>query len=308
MNDMLCYCSADPFFRKDMHDKITFSFMYAFSENFVLPLSHDEVVHGKKSLIDKMPGPYENKFAGLRALYGYMMGHPGKKMLFMGGEFAQFTEWNEAHELDWMLLDIDAHRQMQTYVKALNHFYLAHKELWENDTDWTGFSWISHEDNRNNVIAFRRMAKDGSELVCIVNFAPVHHESYRIGVPLSGSYEEVFTSDLPEFGGSGVKNGKLRTRKEKKTMHGFDQSIDIELPPLSVLFLQGKARAPRKTREQTQANVAVKQTRPRKPRKTTGKNTTEQLSVIRTRTKKIELDKKPSPTQTDSRVKKQRVE
>ena len=182
MNDMLCYCSADPFFRKDMHDKITFSFMYAFSENYILPLSHDEVVHGKCSLISKMPPPYENQFGGLRALYGYMAAHPGKKMLFMGGEFAQFSEWAYQRGLDWMLLDYPAHRQMQAYVKALNHFYLATPQLWEQDTDWRGFEWISHEDNRNNIIAFRRVAKDGSDIVVVVNFSPEEQQEYRIGV------------------------------------------------------------------------------------------------------------------------------
>ena len=187
MNDMLCYCSADPFFRKDMHDKITFSFMYAFSENYILPLSHDEVVHGKCSLISKMPPPYENQFGGLRALYGYMAAHPGKKMLFMGGEFAQFSEWAYQRGLDWMLLDYPAHRQMQAYVKALNHFYLATPQLWEQDTDWRGFEWISHEDNRNNIIAFRRVAKDGSDIVVVVNFSPEEQQEYRIGVPITGT-------------------------------------------------------------------------------------------------------------------------
>ena len=217
MNDMLCYCSADPFFRKDMHDKITFSFMYAFSENYILPLSHDEVVHGKCSLISKMPPPYENQFGGLRALYGYMAAHPGKKMLFMGGEFAQFSEWAYQRGLDWMLLDYPAHRQMQAYVKALNHFYLATPQLWEQDTDWRGFEWISHEDNRNNIIAFRRVAKDGSDIVVVVNFSPEEQQEYRIGVPITGTYEEIFTSDKTEFGGNGMANGKLKT--ENKPMH-----------------------------------------------------------------------------------------
>ena len=141
-----------------------------------------------------------------------MMAHPGKKMLFMGGEFAQFSEWSEARELDWMLLDYEAHRQMKTYVKALNALYLANKPLWENDMDWQGFEWISHDDNRNNIIAFRRIATDGSDLICVVNFAPVHHDSYYIGVPYAGTYEEIFTSDRPEFGGTGVSNGKIRSK------------------------------------------------------------------------------------------------
>ena len=245
MNDMLCYCSADPFFRKDMHDKITFSFMYAFSENYILPLSHDEVVHGKCSLISKMPPPYENQFGGLRALYGYMAAHPGKKMLFMGGEFAQFSEWAYQRGLDWMLLDYPAHRQMQAYVKALNHFYLATPQLWEQDTDWRGFEWISHEDNRNNIIAFRRVAKDGSDIVVVVNFSPEEQQEYRIGVPITGTYEEIFTSDKTEFGGSGMANGKLKT--ENKPMHGQEQSIVLKIPRFGVLFFKGKARARSRT-------------------------------------------------------------
>ena len=255
MNDMLCYCSADPFFRKDMHDKITFSFMYAFSENYILPLSHDEVVHGKCSLISKMPPPYENQFGGLRALYGYMAAHPGKKMLFMGGEFAQFSEWAYQRGLDWMLLDYPAHRQMQAYVKALNHFYLATPQLWEQDTDWRGFEWISHEDNRNNIIAFRRVAKDGSDIVVVVNFSPEEQQEYRIGVPITGTYEEIFTSDKTEFGGSGMANGKLKT--ENKPMHGQEQSIVLKIPRFGVLFFKGKARAKRRTKAEIEAAKAA---------------------------------------------------
>ena len=267
MNDMLCYCSADPFFRKDMHDKITFSFMYAFSENYILPLSHDEVVHGKCSLISKMPPPYENQFGGLRALYGYMAAHPGKKMLFMGGEFAQFSEWAYQRGLDWMLLDYPAHRQMQAYVKALNHFYLATPQLWEQDTDWRGFEWISHEDNRNNIIAFRRVAKHGSDIVVVVNFSPEEQQEYRIGVPITGTYEEIFTSDKTEFGGSGMANGKLKT--ENKPMHGQEQSIVLKIPRFGVLFLKGKARAKRRTKAEIEAAKAAAAKKPVKRTRST---------------------------------------
>ena len=267
MNDMLCYCSADPFFRKDMHDKITFSFMYAFSENYILPLSHDEVVHGKCSLISKMPPPYENQFGGLRALYGYMVAHPGKKMLFMGGEFAQFSEWAYQRGLDWMLLDYPAHRQMQAYVKALNHFYLATPQLWEQDTDWRGFEWISHEDNRNNIIAFRRVAKDGSDIVVVVNFSPEEQQEYRIGVPITGTYEEIFTSDKTEFGGSGMANGKLKT--ENKPMHGQEQSIVLKIPRFGVLFFKGKARAKRRTKAEIEAAKAAAAKKPVKRTRST---------------------------------------
>ena len=267
MNDMLCYCSADPFFRKDMHDKITFSFMYAFSENYILPLSHDEVVHGKCSLISKMPPPYENQFGGLRALYGYMAAHSGKKMLFMGGEFAQFSEWAYQRGLDWMLLDYPAHRQMQAYVKALNHFYLATPQLWEQDTDWRGFEWISHEDNRNNIIAFRRVAKDGSDIVVVVNFSPEEQQEYRIGVPITGTYEEIFTSDKTEFGGSGMANGKLKT--ENKPMHGQEQSIVLKIPRFGVLFFKGKARAKRRTKAEIEAAKAAAAKKPVKRTRST---------------------------------------
>ena len=273
MNDMLCYCSADPLFRKDMHDKITFSFMYAFSENYILPLSHDEVVHGKCSLIGKMPPPYENQFGGLRALYGYMAAHPGKKMLFMGGEFAQFSEWAYQRGLDWMLLDYPAHRQMQAYVKALNHFYLETPQLWEQDTDWHGFEWISHEDNRNNIIAFRRIAKDGSDIVAVVNFSPEEQPEYRIGVPIMGTYEEIFTSDKSEFGGSGITNGKVKT--DSKPLHGQEQSINIKIPRFGVLFFKGKPKAKRRTEAEIEAakKLAEQEKQEKKPARRTAAKT-----------------------------------
>lgn len=261
MNDMLTYCAANPFYRKDMHEKITFSFMYAFSENYILPLSHDEVVHGKHSLLDKMPGEYKQKFAGLRVLYGYMMAHPGKKMLFMGGEFGQFSEWSVERELDWMLLDYEAHRQMQTYVAALNQFYLESKPLWENDVDWQGFEWIDHEDSRNNVIALRRIAKDGSDLVVVVNFAPVYQEAYRIGVPFAGTYSEVFSSDQIEFGGAGITNAKQKS--EAVAYHGREQSILVQLPPLSAVFLKGTRKRRRRTKAEIEADKkALQESKP----------------------------------------------
>ncbi len=292
MNDMLCYCSADPFFRKDMHDKITFSFMYAFSENYILPLSHDEVVHGKCSLISKMPPPYENQFGGLRALYGYMAAHPGKKMLFMGGEFAQFSEWAYQRGLDWMLLDYPAHRQMQAYVKALNHFYLATPQLWEQDTDWRGFEWISHEDNRNNIIAFRRVAKDGSDIVVVVNFSPEEQQEYRIGVPITGTYEEIFTSDKTEFGGSGMANGKLKT--ENKPMHGQEQSIVLKIPRFGVLFFKGKARAKRRTKAEIEAAKAAAAKKPVKRTRST-------KAVAKSGTKAVARTTEKAVAKTDSK-------
>ena len=301
MNDMLCYCSADPFFRKDMHDKITFSFMYAFSENYILPLSHDEVVHGKCSLISKMPPPYENQFGGLRALYGYMAAHPGKKMLFMGGEFAQFSEWAYQRGLDWMLLDYPAHRQMQAYVKALNHFYLATPQLWEQDTDWRGFEWISHEDNRNNIIAFRRVAKDGSDIVVVVNFSPEEQQEYRIGVPITGTYEEIFTSDKTEFGGSGMANGKLKT--ENKPMHGQEQSIVLKIPRFGVLFFKGKARAKRRTKAEIEAAKAAAAKKPvKRTRSTKAVARTTEKAVAKTGSKAVARTTEKAVAQTGSKA------
>ena len=240
MNDMLRYISLDPLFRKGNHDSLTFSFFYAFSENFVLPISHDEVVHGKCSLINKMPGSYEEKFAGVRLFLAYMMAHPGKKLTFMGTEFGQFIEWDYHKGLDWQLLDYPAHDAMRRYTRALNAFYRDRAPLWEVDFSWEGFSWIAHDDNAQSVIAFRRIAKDGSELIAVCNFTPVKRDGYRIGVPVHGNYEEVFTTDAAEFGGGGVHNGIVKS--DLIPMHGHDQSLSLTLPPLSVSFLRLKRR------------------------------------------------------------------
>ncbi len=237
MNDILRYFSLDGFFRKYNHDCITFSMFYAFSENFVLPISHDEVVHGKKSLIDKMPGSYDEKFAGVRAFLGYMMAHPGKKLMFMGQEFGQFIEWNYKNGLDWLLLDYPKHRALQNYFKKINEFYKANPAFWQIDYSWEGFSWISSDDKDNSVIAFRRIDEKGKEIIVVCNFTNVERCDYRIGIPKKGAYKIVFNSDDVDFGGEGKGNkGKLKT--ESINMHGFEQSISLDLPPMSAIYIK----------------------------------------------------------------------
>ncbi len=237
MNDILRYFSLDGFFRKYNHDCITFSLFYAFSENFVLPISHDEVVHGKKSLIDKMPGTYEEKFAGVRAFVGYMMAHPGKKLMFMGQEFGQFIEWNYEQELDWLLLDYPKHRELQKYFRDINMLYKKTRPLWEVDYSWEGFSWISSDDKDNSVIAFRRMDESGKEIIAVCNFTNVERLDYRIGVPKKGNYKVFFNSDDVAYGGEG-RGDKDKLKTETVNMHGFEQSISLDLPPLSTIYLK----------------------------------------------------------------------
>ncbi len=240
MNDTLTYMKNDPLARKHHHDKLTFSLTYAFSENYVLPLSHDEVVHMKGSLIGRMPGEYEQKFANLRAYYGYMMAHPGKKMLFMGGELAQFSEWNYEGELDWNLLAYDSHRMLKEYTADLNKFYLKNSPFWENDDSWDGFQWIWHSDYEQNIIIFRRIDKKGEEVIVICNFAPVYRESYRVGVPEAGQYKAVLNSDDKKYGGSGNDLGKLKS--ESIPWHDQKQSILMNLPSMATVFLKKNIR------------------------------------------------------------------
>lgn len=245
MNDMLRYISLDPIYRKHNHDCLTFSFFYAFSENFILPISHDEVVHGKCSMINKMPGEYEDKFRSLRAFFAYMMAHPGKKLQFMGQEFAQFIEWDYKKELDWLLLDYDAHKNFKNFTKKLNRFYLENPQLWQIDFSWEGFQWISSDDNSQSVIAFRRKDKEGNEIICICNFVPVDRKDYKIGVPYAGIYRPVFSSDEVSFGGtSNIKGVKYKSSPEE--MHGLKHSISLDIPGLSVTYF--KVPKPRKSK------------------------------------------------------------
>jgi len=239
MNDMLEYVEVDPLYRRGIHNKLTFSFFYAFTENFVLPLSHDEVVHGKKSLLNKMPGDYEMKFAGLRVFLGYMMTHPGKKLTFMGAEFGQFREWDTDTGLDWLLLEYPMHNSLKNYVKHLNAFYKKTPALWEIDFSWDGFKWISDSDRDQNTIAFIRKDKKGESIISLINFAPVMRDEYRIGVPEPGVYTEVFNSDLNEYGGWGNKNRK-EIKADEIPMHGYDYSISVKSPPLAMVCLKLK--------------------------------------------------------------------
>lgn len=241
MNDCLKYFSMDGIYRKFNHNCLTFSFFYAFSENFVLPISHDEVVHGKCSMIGKMPGEYDEKFAGLRAFYAYMTAHPGKKLLFMGQEFAQFIEWNYKQGLDWLLLDYEKHAQMQSYVRTLNTIYKKQSPLWQIDYDWEGFNWISNDDIDNSVISFRRIDKNKKEIIAVCNFTNVERSGYRIGVPRAGTYKVILNTDDESFGGSG-KGTAVKVKSEKVPMHGFKNSIVLDLAGLSVIYLTPPAQ------------------------------------------------------------------
>lgn len=230
MNDMLHYMSLNSMWRPFNHDSLTFSFYYAFSEKFLLPISHDEVSHGKGSLIKQMPGKYDEQFAGVRAFITYMYAHPGKKLVFMGTEIGQFDEWNHEEAIQWDLLEFEKHKKLRTFFKELNKFYLDCKPLYELDTVWKGFDWIHHDDYTNSVIAFKRTDKNGDEIVSVCNFQPIRRDEYCIGVPKYGLYDEVFNSDEERFGGSGVVNGN-NIKTEVMKIHGFDQGLSLTLPP-----------------------------------------------------------------------------
>ncbi|KUO72145.1 MAG: glycogen-branching enzyme [Desulfosporosinus sp. BRH_c37] len=238
MNDTLRYMQLEFSQRKDHHHLLTFSLTYAFSENFVLPLSHDETVHGKQSLLDKMPGDYWQKFAGLRNLMGYFMGHPGKKLMFMGGEFAQFIEWRYEAELDWFLLDYEMHKKYQEYVRNINKLYQREKALWENDHDWSGFEWLDVDNKEQSILAFCRKAKDPDNfLIILINLQPRSYENFRVGVPQKGIYQEIFNSDQEIYGGTNQLNLSPLVA-ENFAWCGQAFSLRINVPPLATIIFK----------------------------------------------------------------------
>lgn len=251
MNDFLFYIKNDPLFRKNHHNRLTFGMAYHYSENFMLVLSHDEVVHEKSSMVGKMPGDDWQRFANLRLAYGFMYGHPGKKLLFMGGEFGQYHEWCEAKSLDWHLLQFADHQHMQTYVRELNQFYLENEVFWKEDFDPHGFKWIDCDDKDASVVSFIRRSED-KEVYCICNFTPNLHSQFRLGVPNKGKVQEVFNSDKLAFGGSGVVNdGEILS--EDVPWNHYSQSVSIQIPPLGIVIL-----APLEAEKEKTANKVKK--------------------------------------------------
>ena len=264
MHDFLDYMKLDPYFRSYNHNKMTFSMTYAFSEKYVLVLSHDEVVHMKGSMINKMSGEYDDKFANLKAGYSFMMGHPGKKLLFMGQDFAQFREWSEARELDWYLLAEEKHVQMKEYVKELLHLYQGSPALYETDDNWEGFEWVNADDSERSIFSFIRHSKDGkNNLLFVVNFTPVERPEYRVGVPQSGSYKLVLNSDEARFGGSGEKRASSY-RSKKGVCDNKPYSIGYSLPAYGVAVFQYEKKDKTVKKATARKNAVKKETTARK--------------------------------------------
>ena len=244
MNDVLSYQALNPYFRMNNHDKMTFAMMYAFSENYVLPISHDEVVHGKCSLLNKMPGTNEEKFAGVKAFLGYMMSHPGKKLNFMGYEFGQFKEWNYKEGLEFFLKDYELHQKLSDYVRDINLFYKEHSQFYEIENSWDGFEWLAPDDRDTNTIAYKRRNKEGKEIVVLLCFSGVDLENYRLGLE-KGKYKVVFCSDDKKYGGTGSFKKKTFTTV-KKPSHGKEHSLELHMPKLSCIYLEKVSDAVRK--------------------------------------------------------------
>ena len=243
MNDICHYLKLDPWFRQDHHRDLTFSMMYAFSENYVLPISHDEVVHMKGSVVGKMPGDYENQLRCTRGFYAYLLSHPGKKLLFMGPEIGQWHEWDSGGQLDWHLLEHPENQRLHAFFKAANAFYKEEPALWDVDFDWQGFEWLVPDDNHNNVIVFLRRDRGGNELLCAVNFSPNDYGAYRVGVPPRRQYVPAFTTDAPAFGGTGFADTSP-VAVEAVPSHGRDHSAVIRIPAFGAVFLRGQGVFP----------------------------------------------------------------
>ena len=236
MNDVLAYVEKDPVHRQYYHNKLTFSMMYAFSENYVLPISHDEVVHGKYSLIGKMPGSYEDKFAGLRAFLGYMMSHPGKKLHFMGSEFGQFKEWNYKEGIEFFLQEYPMHKKMAAASKALNILYKSTPALYEIEDSWDGFEWLAADDGDRNFLAYQRKDKAGETIVILINFSGSDYYGYRLGIP-AGKYQVIFNSDSTYYGGNSVSKKQIYNT-ENTSSHGKEYSITFDIPKLTCVYLK----------------------------------------------------------------------
>ena len=249
MNDMCHYLKLDPYFRQYNHKDITFSMMYAFSENFVLPISHDEVVHMKGSIVGKMPGDYDNQLRCLRGFYAYLLAHPGKKLLFMGAEIGQWHEWDSDGQLDWYLLDRPENQKLRKFFREINAFYKKTAALWEVDFDWAGFEWLVPDDNHNNVVVFLRRDKKGRDLMCAVNFSPNTYTNYRMGVPPHRRYVPVFNTDDPAYGGDGFGDSEA-VMVEAVPSHGKECSAAIRIPAFGAVFLRGEGTFPRPRKKQ----------------------------------------------------------
>lgn len=298
MNDTLSYIKTDPVFRKYHHNTITFSMVYAFTENFVLPISHDEVVYGKGSLINKMPGDYDMKFAGLRNFLVYMFSHPGKKLLFQGAEIGQFNEWNFAKELDWNLLDYPAHADIRKFVATLNSIYRNYPAMHEIDYDWRGFEWLVADDYQQNILVYERRDSDENRIVSIINFSPVMHEGYRFGAH-EGEYTEILSTEIFKWNRSGKKY-----KTEKVEAHGKPDSLCIDVPPMAGILLycpaDKKAKAKKVDKVEKIAESVKSADKPATAKKTTtAKATTATKSTtVKTATKNTTDEKKPSATKT----------
>ncbi|MCI9678056.1 MAG: 1,4-alpha-glucan branching protein GlgB [Oscillospiraceae bacterium] len=293
MNDMCHYLKMDPWFRQGNHKDITFSMFYAFSENYVLPLSHDEVVHMKGSVLGKMPGDPWQKLAGVRGFYAYTMAHPGKKLSFMGVELGTEKEWNFEGQLDWGVLANEGNRQLQRYVRDLNHFYLEESPLWEVDFSWEGFQWLVPDDNQNNVVVFLRRDKAGRELVCAINFNPNTYEDYRFGCPPCKEYVEVFNSDAAVYGGTGAVN-KKPCKVSWEPSHGQETSVSIKIPPFGAVFLRGRGKPPAKPAPKDDAEKAETAAKAPEEKPKRGRSAGKKAAVKTAKKETAPAEKKPA--------------